>query len=148
MTQIKRLFFLGTGCLCVVLGFVGAFVPLLPTVPFLLLAAYCFSKSSHRLHSWLLSRPKVGPIIQDWELHGVIQLKAKRLSTAMMLLLASYPIFLLHFSWVLKSLVIITITLVLIFIWTRPSKVPADQISSDSSATDSSVAGHVSIDQA
>ena len=52
--KIKKAVFIALGCLGVGLGAVGAVVPLLPSVPFLLLAAFCFAKSSEKLHSWFI----------------------------------------------------------------------------------------------
>jgi len=54
------------GWLSVVLGVVGIFLPLLPTTPFILLAAWCFSRSSPLFHNWLVSHPKLGPIVDTW----------------------------------------------------------------------------------
>lgn len=60
---VFRLGLIGVGWLCVVLGIVGIFLPLLPTTPFLLLAVSCFAKSSERFHNWLLNHPQLGPYI-------------------------------------------------------------------------------------
>ena len=125
MTQFSRLVFMTLGLLCLVLGFIGAFLPLLPTVPFLLLAALCFSRSSQRLHSWLLSQKRIGPIIRDWEEYGSIGLPAKRLATVMIVVLVSYPLFFLPLSLLLKSIVVVTVAAVLVFIWSRPSGRPS-----------------------
>lgn len=51
---MKKVFFVALGCLSLVLGVVGIVLPILPTVPFFLLTAFCFAKSSERLHSWFL----------------------------------------------------------------------------------------------
>ena len=59
------------------LGFIGAFLPILPTTPFMILAAYLFSKSSPRMHSWLTSLPYFGNAIIEWESNKVIRAKAK-----------------------------------------------------------------------
>ncbi|WP_225976647.1 MULTISPECIES: YbaN family protein [Corynebacterium] len=53
---------IATGC-----GIIGIVLPLFPTTPFLLLAAYCFAKSSPRMHDWLLSHPQLGPYITNYQ---------------------------------------------------------------------------------
>lgn len=53
--NIKKAFFIVLGCLSLGLGAVGAVLPILPTVPFLMLAAFCFAKSSEKLHNWFVS---------------------------------------------------------------------------------------------
>ena len=65
------------GLLFVALGFVGAFLPVLPTTPFLILAAACFARSSRRFESWLLDHPRFGPLLRDWRQRGAIPRKAK-----------------------------------------------------------------------
>lgn len=55
------------GLVALGLGVIGIFVPLLPTVPFLLVAAWCFARSSHRLHRWLLAHPRLGPMIAPFQ---------------------------------------------------------------------------------
>lgn len=74
------------GWICVVLGAIGAVLPLLPTTPFLILAAYLFSKSSPKVHSWLTSLPYFGDGIIDWEQNKVIRPKAKLLSVVVIIL--------------------------------------------------------------
>ena len=66
------------GSVCLVTGLIGIVVPLLPTTPFLLLAAYCFQRGSERWHNWLVNHPRLGPPIRDWREHGVISRHAKR----------------------------------------------------------------------
>ncbi len=67
LTPIKRILLIIAGVLSLVLGVIGAFVPLLPTVPLILLAAYCFGRSSERLHQWLIHHRYFGPILDNFQ---------------------------------------------------------------------------------
>jgi uncharacterized protein len=71
-----------TGC-----GIAGAVLPLVPTTPFLLLATFAFARSSPRLHEWLVTNPRVGPPINDWNAHGAISRRAK--ITALVVMIAT-----------------------------------------------------------
>lgn len=70
------------GIVFVVLGFVGALLPLMPTTIFLILAAGCFSRSSPRLEAWLLDHPCFGPTLRAWRRDGAISRRAKMLACA------------------------------------------------------------------
>ncbi len=72
------------GIVFVALGFIGAFLPLLPTTPFLLLALACFARSSPAIHDWLISHRILGPYIVDWERDRSIPIAAKFTSVVMM----------------------------------------------------------------
>ncbi len=72
------------GIVFVGLGFLGAFLPLLPTTPFLLLALACFARSSPTIHDWLINHRILGPYIVDWERDRSIPLAAKATSIIMM----------------------------------------------------------------
>ncbi|WP_415881799.1 YbaN family protein [Neptuniibacter sp. QD72_48] len=119
---IVRTLYLIAGFICVLLGLIGVILPLLPTTPFLLVAAFCFSRSSERLHQALLQNKLFGKIIQDWEKDGVIPLKAKWLATVMMLAMVSYPLIFKTFHYGLKLIVVATIVFALCYIWSRPSE--------------------------
>jgi uncharacterized membrane protein YbaN (DUF454 family) len=82
------------------LGFIGAFLPILPTTPFMILAAYLFSKSSPRMHSWLTSLPYFGNAIIDWENNRVIRPRAKitAVSVLWIVMLSSIILTQLHFG--------------------------------------------------
>lgn len=72
-----RLLWAGLGLLALALGLLGVVLPLLPTTPFMLLAAWCFARSSERLHRWLLEHRSFGPMIIDWRDHRAIGKRAK-----------------------------------------------------------------------
>lgn len=108
------------GIIAVTLGGIGVILPLLPTVPFLLLAAFCFARSSERLHQWLTTHPKLGPPIQDWNERGAISLKAKRLATASIAIVFLISL-LLGLRWELLATQAATLSCVLVFIWSRPN---------------------------
>jgi uncharacterized protein len=118
--------FLALGWLSLGLGFVGVFLPVLPTTPFVLLAAFFFSKSSERMHRWLLAHRVFGPLVRDWQSHGVIRPKAKWLATAMMVPLFGYTLFFVTVPkpWIIKSVVGACGLAVLAFVWSRPSRPP------------------------
>ena len=112
---------LAAGLLCLALGAVGIFVPLLPTTPFLLLAAACFSRSSRRMHAWLLANRVFGPILRDWEERRAIARRTKLLATVLMLALISYPLGFLPIPWQAKLVAAASVAGVLGFIWSRPN---------------------------
>ncbi len=74
---VKRLIWRLFGLVCVGLAIAGVALPLVPTTPFLLLAAFAFARSSPRLHAWLLAHKRFGPLIRNWQAHGGIDRKSK-----------------------------------------------------------------------
>jgi hypothetical protein len=84
----RRTFWSFVGVAAVALAIAGVVLPLLPTTPFLLLAAWAFGKSSPRLHGWLLGHPRFGPLINDWRRHGAIPRRAKY--AALLLMVAAF----------------------------------------------------------
>lgn len=120
-TLILRYTLLGLGWLSLGLGLIGLLLPVMPTVPFLILSAYCFSKSSRRLHEWLRRHPRFGPLIRDWEDHRVIRPRAKVVSSAMISFSMIYP-------WIFEGVplgvrigVTVALLIVVVFIWSCPS---------------------------
>lgn len=73
----KRLALLVLGWFSLITGIIGIFLPLLPTTPFVLLSAWCFSKSSERFHTWLTQHKYFGPIVSDWQSDKGIPRKAR-----------------------------------------------------------------------
>ncbi len=86
--KLGRHFYLALGWVCVVLGIIGALLPLMPTTVFLLIAAWAFSRSSERWHQWLRQHARFGETIRAWEEHHAMPRRAKRI--AFLALAASY----------------------------------------------------------
>lgn len=108
------------GLICVALALAGIVLPLLPTVPFLLLAAFFFARSSERLHTWLLTHRLFGPMITDWQQSGAIRPGAKKAATLSIAAVFGLSVV---FSVPPHVLAIQAVVLsgVLVFIWTRPN---------------------------
>ena len=84
MTRWTRPLWLLAGALALLLGVLGIFLPLLPTTPFVLLAAWCFSRGSARCEAWLLNHRLFGPIVRDWRERRAVPLRAKQIASLMM----------------------------------------------------------------
>jgi uncharacterized membrane protein YbaN (DUF454 family) len=116
---VTRLFWNACGLIFVGIGIVGAFVPLLPTVVFMLVAAFCFARGSPRLHDWLLNHRQFGPPIRDWRESGAIRRPAKRMAMAAIALSFVLSLGLGAKVWVL-GLQALALGAVSVFILTRP----------------------------
>jgi uncharacterized membrane protein YbaN (DUF454 family) len=79
-----RLLFVALGTLFVLLGIAGALLPVLPTTPFMLLAAACYARASSRFYNWLLNNPTFGPTILEWRRHRSIPWRIKLTAIALM----------------------------------------------------------------
>ena len=84
LTRAARLTWLVIGILSLGLGALGILLPLLPTTPLVLLAAFSFARSSNRLHEWLVTHDVFGSLIDNWHRHGAISRRAKMLSVVSM----------------------------------------------------------------
>lgn len=84
LNRTARITWLVIGLLALALGAIGIALPLLPTTPFILLAAFAFAQSSKKLHQWLLDHNVFGPLIENWQQHGAISRRAKVISVVTM----------------------------------------------------------------
>jgi len=115
-----RFLWLAVGWLFVALGVIGIVLPLLPTTPFLLLAAFSFSRGSPRLLNWLLDHAHLGPPVHQWRAHGAIATRFK--VAALVFMAASVGLSLLY--GVPKAGLIIQVVIlsgVSVFLITRPA---------------------------
>ena len=94
-----RIGYLLLGFLSLALGGVGVFVPLLPTVPFVILAAFCFARSSPSLERWLVEHRTFGPHIAAWRSRGAISPVGKRAALIAFAASALLGLLLLPFPW-------------------------------------------------
>jgi uncharacterized protein len=114
-----RMLWLIAGLFALGFGIVGVVLPLVPTTGPVLIAAWCFARSSPRLHAWLMTHPRLGPPIRDWRLHGAIGRRAKWLASASLALAFGLSLALGAPDWVLAAQAL-ALAGVAAFIWTRP----------------------------
>jgi hypothetical protein len=122
---------IGAGFLFVALAALGAVLPVLPTTPFLLLAAACFARSSPRFYDWLLRNKLFGPLIREWRATRSIPLRAKGVAIVMIAAVGgSSAIFFLSNPW-LRGAVVATLLVLIIWLLRVPTsgRLPASRIS-------------------
>jgi uncharacterized protein len=98
---MRRLLYLSLGFASVALGAAGVVLPLLPTVPFMLLAAFFFARSSPRLEAWIVEHPRFGPHVKAWRERGAISPAGKRAAFFAFAFSAVLGLVLLPFPWLL-----------------------------------------------
>ena len=106
---------LGVGWLSVALGVIGIFLPIMPTTPFLLLAAACFAHSSPRFYNWLVNHKRFGPLIKDFLEGRGMPLKAKVLAIGSLWFSIAFSCYLIPIVWLRVAMVVIA-ALVTIYI--------------------------------
>lgn len=97
----RRLAWTIAGMAALALGLIGVVLPVLPTTPLVILAAFCFSSGSPRLRLWLETHPVFGPVIADWEAHGAIPRPIKRLACTVMALVFAASLWSGLAAWIL-----------------------------------------------
>ena len=116
---MQRLILLIIGWLAIVLGTLGVVLPLLPTTPFILLAAWCFARSSPRFHHWLLYRSWFGAYIRHWQQHRALPPGVK--GRAMLLIIGTFAlsVWLVKLFW-LRIMLLCMLAALLLFMWRMP----------------------------
>ena len=105
-----RILLVVAGTVCVGLGIVGIFLPILPTTPFLLLAAACFARSSKKFYDWLLNNKLFGDYIKNYQEGKGIPLKVKIFTISLLWITILFSVFLIiQISWVRIILIMIAI---------------------------------------
>jgi len=114
------------GWLLFALGFVGVFVPVLPTTPLMLLALWCFARSSDRFHDWLYTHQVFGPPLQQYREYRVIPVVAKCAALVFMTASLVYLLVFLKIAIWVKVLITGSMTLAAWFILSKPSLPPQE----------------------
>lgn len=118
-SRVVRGLYLVAGILSLAAGIAGAVLPVLPTTPFVLLAAACFARSSDRFYNAMLNHRIAGPIIADWREHRAMKRKTKQWAALMMALSFGTSMLVVPAMW--HRLMLLGMALVLgFFIWRVP----------------------------
>lgn len=129
-SEVLRYLLIVVGWGSVVGGILGIFLPLVPSIPFLLLALFCFSRSSERFHTWLVEHKHLGPMVKDYLLHGGIPRRVKTVAIGMIWISFPASTFLLvDILWVQVTLLSIAaaVTIYLLLIPTAPHTTKRDE---------------------
>lgn len=110
------------GTVALLLGIAGVFLPVLPTTPFILLAAACYARASERFHRRLLAHPGFGPVIREWEEYRSLPLRTKKYAVALMSLSICVSIWVVsNYPWAQLFLVAVGIG-ASTWVWRIPSR--------------------------
>lgn len=126
-SDFLRWVLISCGWICIVCGVIGIFLPIIPTVPFLLLAVACFAKSSERFHRWLVEHRHLGPLLRDYLKGAGIPVRAKLMAISM--IWVSFPTSVILFAealW-LKALLIAAALAISMYLLSLPSAPPNDR---------------------
>lgn len=105
-STLRKIALMTAGVIAIILGTVGIFVPLLPTTPFLLLAAACFVRSSDRLYDWLIHHRWFGTYIRNYREHRAIPLSTKILAITLLWSTITYTGLVVIDAWIIRGLLL------------------------------------------
>ncbi|WJY14020.1 DUF454 family protein [Pectobacteriaceae bacterium CE90] len=121
-----RGFLIVIGWLAVILAAFGVILPLLPTTPFLLLAAWCFARSSPRFHHWLLYRSLFGGYLRHWQQHRALPPRVKGKAIAVIIATFVLSLWMVEITWV-RGLLLAILAVLLVFMLRLPVIDPEQQ---------------------
>ncbi|NLD17133.1 MAG: DUF454 domain-containing protein [Tissierellia bacterium] len=104
---MKNVLYKISGIICVILGGIGIIIPVLPTTPFLLLAAWCFVRSSDKLYDWLMNHPVFGLYIKSYIKYRGVEKRYKIFAITMLWMTIGFSVYLIEKRWVEILLVLI-----------------------------------------
>ncbi len=118
-SRLVRVACVTAGFAALALGALGVVLPVLPTTPFVLLAAACFARGSTRFHDWLLANRVAGPLIREWNQYRAMPRRAKRFAYVLMALSFGSSIWWMESPWHRGMLALLGLVL-LLFLWRVP----------------------------
>lgn len=129
-SPLRKWLLISAGIFCVALGAIGIVLPLLPTTPFLLLAAACFVRSSDRLYTWLTSHRVFGSYIRNYREHRGMTTKARILTLIVLWAGVGYAAIVVARSWILRLVLLgiaVSVTIYLMRLRTVSGQAPRDR---------------------
>lgn len=132
--DIRKAVLIFTGTVCVGLGVLGMFLPLLPTTVFLLMAAYCYSRSSERFHNWLLRNRLLGSYIKNYKSGQGISMRQKVSTITILWASIGFSIWILgggFWSTLILGAVAVGVTIHIVLLKTRRGEAAVDSIPID-----------------
>lgn len=128
------------GSIALLLGILGVFLPVLPTTPFILLAAACYARASERFHGWLLRHETFGPTIRNWEQYRSVAPRTKRIAITMMTLSIAASIYVVREHLWLQAMLAVIAVSVGTWMWRLPEhgEPPLGSVSGPSRPEDAS----------
>ena len=125
-SKAARWAYFGLGWFCFALGIVGLLLPVVPTTPFMILALWCFARSSRRFHDWLFHHRWFGPPLQQWAKHRVVPLWVKLFAWGSMTASTSYLFWRGDVPWPILAASVSLVAFAIWFLARLPSKRPRE----------------------